>query len=463
MKRWAFVLLLTAALGFSAYRAAEGTTLTYQGPLPPPTSGYGSWGPHPVSAPMTFTLTAAGYTNTVALYPPADQTSPAPTLFFAPGWNVPCEGYETLLQFIASQGYVAVCDDYHEDNRAIGEQLVAAFVEAADRYPNRIDTTRIGLLGHSAGAGLLPSTTYRLVRGEGWGGSGAFIFSSAPWIDFDITDAMIADFPTEVKMIIQTYEDDQSTDLRTYIDPFESLPIPDDEKDFLTLRTTTVDGYTYAAVHSTIGTGNGYGHLDALDYEGVFRLLAALADYTFTGSEAGKTVALGNGVAAQIEMAGLRDLISTDDPRPIPGATYDYPCDIDDNPRREHCDDYDDELPAPILVAPVKHQVLIEEVSPRFVWEPSPTAEDYYLQVRPMLPNGEPDWTVSYGENLTAAEAGCASGEATCVYTLTASLPWGPYVWWGLPSNATHNGVWSRRGYFVLVARRLYLPLVTRH
>ncbi len=435
--------------------------MAYQGPLPPPDSGYGAWGEHPVSASESFTMESRGYVNTVTLYFPADQSGPAPTLFFAPGWNVPCEGYGELLRFIASRGYVAVCDDYHEDSGEIGPQLVETFIEAAARYDARIDTGRIGLLGHSSGGGLLPSTTYRLMREEGWGNGGAFIFSSAPWIDFEMTDTMIADFPTTVKMIIQTYEEDTSTDLRTYIDPFESLPIPDSEKDFITVRSTTVDGYTYQAVHNLIGTGGGYGGFDLLDYEGVFRLVAALADYTFNGSEAGKAVALGDGIEAQIEMPGLRDLISTDDPRPIPGATCDYPCDIAANPRRAHCDDYDDELPASVLITPVKHIALIGQASPRFVWEASPTAETYFLQVRPMLVNGEPDWGTSYGESVSASDVGCADGTSTCTYTLTTALPDGPYIWWTLPGNATHGGVWSRRGYFLLLSRRLFLPVVT--
>ncbi len=436
--------------------SVAGASLAYQGPLPPPTSGYGAWGAHEVAAPLTFDFQSQGYTNTLTLYFPADQYEAAPTIFFAPGWNVPCEGYGELLRFLASKGYVAVCDDYHEDCGAIGAQLRESFIEAARRYPDRIRTDRVGLMGHSAGAGLLPSVAYTLIRSEGWGDEGFFIFSSAPWIDFDMTDAMAADFPTQVKLIVQTYEEDTTTDLRTYIQAFEPLPIPDTEKEYLTLRTTVVGDYTYLADHRVIGTDR----FDALDYEGVFRLVEALADYTFNGSEAGKAVALGDGIEAQIEMEGLRDLISTDDPRPVPGLATDYPCDIEDNPRRDHCDDYDDELPASVLVEPVKHVLLLDVSRPTFRWEPSPTATDYYLQVRPLLASGEPDWTTSYGENVTADEVGCADGAALCVHTLTSALPAGRYVWWILPSNATQGGVWSRRGYFSLPTDFLFLPLV---
>ncbi len=68
-----------------------------------------------------------------------------------------------------------------------------------------------------------------------------------------------------------------------------------------------------------------------------------------------------------------------------------------------------------------------------------------------MLDSENPDWSISYGENITAAEAGCANGETECVTTGTTRLPFGRYVWWILPENDTQSGVWSRRGYFSVV------------
>jgi predicted secreted protein len=435
----------------------------YQGPIPPIPEGYGKWGDHPVAPPETFQMVSNTFTNTVTLYYPSDQTTPAPTLFFAVGWGVSCEAYAEFLRFFASKGYTAVCDDYGEDVSEIGPQLNELFLEAASRYPNRIDTSQFGLAGHSSGAGLLPSIGYNLIVNHGWGGTdgqNAFIFSAAPWFDFDITDPMLANYPTGVKFILHTYEDDTSTDLRTYIDQFESLTrIPDTEKEYIILRTSSVSGYSYATNHGLIATGgDGYGVFDAMDDYGVFRLADALADYTFNGSAAGKLVALGDGIEQQIEMGELRDLVSTDDPRPIPGASYDYDCDVDYNPRRTYCDDFDNELPASVLLAPTK-QIVQADDSPMFSWEPSPTATDYFLQLRPMLPNGDPDWAVSYGESVTAVSANCADGISNCVYTINVSLPSGSYVWWILPSNATTGGVWSRRGYFQK-GWQLFLPAI---
>jgi len=428
--------------------SAESPSRAHEGPIPPITNGFGTWGSFTMATPESFQIQSQGYTNTVTIYYPEGQTEPAPTIFFATGWNVSCDDYDQLFHFLVSKGYVAVCDDYGEDSGVIGAQLNDSFSEAVTRYPGRIDTSKIGLCGHSSGAGLLSSLSYDFVRTKGWGGpdgENLFIFSSAPWFDFDITDFMLSDFPSGIKLILQTYEDDSTTDLRIYIDQFESIPVPDTEKDYITLRSVNVSGYDYEATHSTLATGDGYGVFNALDDYGVFRLIDALAVYTFTGDAAAKNVALGDGSTDQIEMNLLGDLISTDDPRPVPGETYDYPCDDPGNPRQSHCGDYDSELPASILVSPVKY-TFISTSNPEFIWEQSPTATDYFIQIRPLLPDGQPDLTTSYGENVTSAC--CPGSNQNCSYTLPTNLPDDSYVWWILPGNDTLNGVWSRPGYF---------------
>ncbi len=445
--------LFLMALGWTASPMAA----THLGPVAPPSSGYGSWGSHAVASPTVFSFTTQGYDNQISIYHPKTVPAPAASIFFAPGWNVSCEGYGELLRFLASKGYIAVCDDYVENAGLIGAQLKDAFVAAAARYPALIDTGRIGLMGHSSGAGLLTSVAYDLVRNRGWGSNGAFIFSSAPWIDFDISDAMLADYPHDIKLIVHTYEDDLSTDLRTYIQQFESLPIPDAEKEYITLRSASINGYDYSADHAVPGTGDGYGVFDAMDDYGVFRIVEALADYTFNGNMEGWRQSLGNGIAAQIEMGELRDLVSTDDPRPIPGISYEYPCYTPDNPRRSRCADYDQELPASVLQQPVKQQ-RINPLSPLFVWEPVATAESYLLQIRPLLANGEPDWNTSYGvPSITAVGAGCDNPGELCRFVLPENLPWEQnLVWWIKASSARREGVWSRRGYFFTEGQVLF-------
>ncbi len=459
----AFLVFAMLLMPAAALLAAPVAPQAWQGPIAPIDTGYGQWGAHGVSPATTFSFVSQGYTNTVTLYFPGDQTAAAPSFFFAPGWDVPCEGYGELLRFMASKGYVSVCDDYHEDSGAIGNQLYESFKEAASRYPTKIDISKVGFSGHSAGAGLLTSVGYRLSVGDGWGARGKFIFSSAPWIDFDLTDTMLANYPTDMKLIMQMNEDDTGTDLRTSIDQFENnTRIPDSEKDYIILRPASISGYNYLANHAVIGTGDGYGVYDAMDSYGIFRLMDALADYTFTGNPRAKAIALEQNYDAdrQSEMGDLPDLISTDDPRPIPGLTSAYPCDIADNPRSAHCHDFDGELPAAVPVWP-KRQALISQAAPTFTWEAIPTAVRYDLQIRPMLPSGEPDWGTSYGESdITAAAAGCDASNL-CSYTLGSNLPLGDYVWWVMGYDAAAGGtesVWTRRNFFTRVANATYFP-----
>jgi hypothetical protein len=462
-------LLALALIPTLSYGASNHAPLAYQGPIPTIDTGYGSWGVSGVSEPASFEIESHGYTNTITLYFPGDQVAAAPPIFFATGWSVSCESYGELLRFLASKGYVSVCDHPGQNDGVIGGQLYDSFKEAVSRYPTLIDVSKFGLIGHSSGAGLLPSVGYKLAVNDGWGVQGKFIFSSAPWIDFDITDEMLANYPTDMKFILQTYEDDEGTDLRTYIDQFESQSrIPDSEKDYVTLRPATIDGYNYLANHAAITTGgDGYGVYDAMDVYGIFRLIDALADYAFTGNATAKSIALEENYNSdrQSEMGDLPDLISTDDPRPIPGQASSYPCDISANPRREHCDEYDNELPAAVPLSPIRRPMLGQK-SPTFRWEAVPTAITYFLQVRPMLDSGEPDWDTSYREDVTATAASCDEEGQECVYTLPSSLLNDNYVWWikGYDVNGKES-VWTRRAFFEVVANTfvtntLYLPVI---
>jgi len=106
-----FLALLPFLLIPSNLLAAPAAPRAWQGPIPPIDTGYGQWGSHGVSAATTFTFESQGHDNDLTLYFPDDQTAAAPGFFFAPGWQISCEGYGELLRFMASKGYVAVCDD----------------------------------------------------------------------------------------------------------------------------------------------------------------------------------------------------------------------------------------------------------------------------------------------------------------------------------------------------------------
>jgi len=303
------------------------------------TSGYGSWGNNAVIQEAEIDdVTNDGIIN---FYHPDVAVTQLPAVFFISGWGRPAASYEKIFHFIASQGY-SVVSIYNRNPGNIVESyqysLNMMLTTAQTHYPNWIDTSKIGLMGHSYGAG---STIWlgKNVFGDtyNWGQNGRFIFMSAPWYSLLMTETELTNYPTNVKMLIEISNDDVRTDQYTWNTDerairavYELINIPNSEKDLVRIYSDpttyqydsdndgTTETYSYEADHyvSYTGTTNaaGYQPWDALDVYAINRLSHAMIDYVFEGNMAGKNVALGNGSAAQIDMNFLTDLEVTDTP-----------------------------------------------------------------------------------------------------------------------------------------------------
>jgi hypothetical protein len=225
------------------------------------------------------------------------------------------------------------------------QTLWEGFLQAAASYRNLIDTSRVGFMGHSFGGGASIDLAYRAFTEKGWGINGRFLFTMAPWYSFNwgsplTTQQQLQSFPANTKMISQVYDEDVTNDHRLAIDIYRNINIANEEKDYIYFKSSTIAGYTYLTDHVMPNTRSAY---DALDYYGVYRLLDALADYSFNGSANGKNVALGNGSAAQVTMPGyngqvMAPLEVTDAPTPrYPQSRYQFPCSSSTNPRVGYC------------------------------------------------------------------------------------------------------------------------------
>ena len=329
----------------------------YEGPIPPITNGYGAFGNQVVSV-INFDnpQNTSSFENDVSIFYPSGTATPKPTLLFSHGYlATDTTFFAPLLNFIASKGFVAVyvpqtafgvCENY--------PILLEGFKKAARDYSNIIDTTRIGIMGHSFGAGAIPWLGKKLMMELNWGMNARFLFSMAPWYAHLITQEDLESFPSDCALMMQVYEEDNINDHRMAMDIFNNINIPTSEKDFIIVKTNQVGSYTYSAGHSVptqeavqdIGTNVRY---DAHDYYVVFRLLDAMMDYKFNANETAKNTALGNGSSAQINMGSmLSDLISTDNPLPFLAEDFfANPCNNTDmlacplvatNPRYEYCD-----------------------------------------------------------------------------------------------------------------------------
>jgi predicted dienelactone hydrolase len=123
----------------------------YTGPIPKPTSGYGSDGSYTVAS-QSF-ANPNFPTENIVIYYPLEITSKVPTIFYSHGFggNDP-DNIKGLLNFVAKKGYAIVFVPYQTIGVTVPERysiLLNWFIKAARDYPNIIDTAKVGVMGHS--------------------------------------------------------------------------------------------------------------------------------------------------------------------------------------------------------------------------------------------------------------------------------------------------------------------------
>ena len=290
MEKSLSAVLLTLSLSFISQA---------QSPFQPIQSGYGANG--------TFAVTDEKFpsplydSENVHVFRPAGARSPSPVIFFAPGFanNDPKE-YEPLINHVVSRGCALVYAPFQIVSGDVTlhkkryDTIFAGFEEAVKRYGSSFDLARVGYVGHSYGAAAILSLSFRGLE-LGWGKDGLFLFMMAPWYYYEMSLSQFVNFPQHAKVIVQVYEQDGVCDHRIGKEIFERVNLPASEKDFVMLLREERLGYKLEADH---GTPSGSGQ-DAHDFYGIYRLMDALSDYAFTGSEEGKRIALGGGSAEQ--------------------------------------------------------------------------------------------------------------------------------------------------------------------
>lgn len=304
-----------------------------------PTSGYGSDGPYTVAS-ESFNNDHYNGEN-IVIYHPQEITTSVPTIFYSHGYGGNNPIYiKGLTDFVAKKGYALVFVPYQTLGVTVPDRyinLLDGFRKAARDYPNIIDTTRAAFMGHSFGGGASFGNAFKCFTENNWGSNGRFMYVSAQWYSYNISQNDLQNFPTDVKLVTEIYESDSTNDHRLAADIFRNISISNTEKDFLILQRDTVGGYVYPADHNTPNTAIA---LNAHDYYGIYRILDALADYTWNGNMAAKDVCLGNGSVTQITLpAGLKPMIQTDAPyitRPM--SSYQFPCDSTINLRIGYCE-----------------------------------------------------------------------------------------------------------------------------
>lgn len=341
------LLVLLSLLVAAPARAA------HSGPIDAPTDGFGAPGPYAVATLSFPSPRFAG--QEVTVYRPDGVAGPRPTWFFCHGFGgYRVTFYDPILRHLASHGWTAVFSPYAVSGTIEEhyDELFSGFAEAAARYPEFIDTRKVGFAGHSFGGGAAPALLLRAFRELGWGQDARCLMPMAPWYSFQLSDQDLADYPAGTQLVMQVYEDDVVNDHRMAIDVFRRLAVPASDKDFLLLRSDEIDGYAYQSGHNVPARGAD----DAVFERGVLRIIAALSASTFSGDPAGRSIALAGGAPAQRDMGSdasgraLRPMMVSDDPLPrFAEQRFAYPFSHVGNPRRASPPPEPSEAPAHLV------------------------------------------------------------------------------------------------------------------
>jgi 4-amino-4-deoxy-L-arabinose transferase-like glycosyltransferase len=296
-----------AGLGCDAPAPRKGVADACREALAPLDAGFGARGPHAVTRERLDD--PARPELPVWLYLPEPAGAPVPVVLFAHAWDTgDPELYRGLLEHVASRGYAVVFPQYpagESPHAPRYEILWQGLLAAAEQRGERLDLSRLGVVGHSYGAGAAPWLLLRARRERGWGERGAFLHLLAPWYPLALSAEELAGYPADVKVLIQVFEGDTATDPRIAIDLFRALGV--DEKDYLRVPALARGECRLPAPH-TVPQSRGLAAADdALDERALFRLFDALAAYSFAGDAAGRAVALGRGAPEQVGMGSWRD------------------------------------------------------------------------------------------------------------------------------------------------------------
>ncbi len=263
--------------------------------------------------------------RTSAYYPADISTMDhnTPVLFFISGWSntTTAVRYDMLFRFIASRGYTVIYTQQGAvTNASHAIEGFTNFLNSANTTVQNsilpyLDTTKIGVLGHSAGGGIT-LTALKHFSDLGYGENGRLVMMYDPWYAFEMNAAAIQNLPTNTNVILQQYgvrgnNDANGTDARIPLTLYSLLTsIPNSHKDYQVYNEGGNIDHTYP-----YGTGTNYS-----EKQGILKPLDALMYFTFENNqnENARNAALENGSDNPYDNGnGIQEVL----------PNYTYPCD----------------------------------------------------------------------------------------------------------------------------------------
>ena len=271
-------------------------------------------------------VSAYSQDDRAVVYHPSDWSRKTPVIFFAPGWhNTTHTSYETLLTFVASHGYSVI---YVPDEGSYSSQL-QKFKDIVAEFSNHLDTSKIGVLGHSSGGGF--AFWVLDYMSEIYGENGRFLMVFDPYFAYGMSSDSMKVLPSNTNLVILQFGKDggyhtgNNTDPRIPLSEYALLEsIPNDQKDY--------------QVYVEENANHGYvsGNKSYTQMQGALRPLDALMAYTFKHEASAHDVALEVGSDYPLR-DGLQELRPSDD--------YQYACDNQyANPEIDYCHEYEGKL-----------------------------------------------------------------------------------------------------------------------
>jgi hypothetical protein len=144
---------------------------------------------------------------------------------------------------------------------AVRDGMVAAVATTP-----RIDTSRMGIWGHSFGGGMVPYLVQQ-VAARGWASASLWmsIVAQADTLLVTKPGTRTITVPAWTRSMTVSMEDDEDADNRLGIDVFESLNLPYPQKVYVRLNSDAHGQPPIVAEHTAAAGGGGTG-VDAVDY-----------------------------------------------------------------------------------------------------------------------------------------------------------------------------------------------------
>jgi hypothetical protein len=156
------------------------------------------------------------------------------------------EVYQGLIDHLVGNGFVVVFPGYPVEYGPPHQyQVVDTGFELGVAASGRVDTSRVGVVGHSFGGGMTPWLVRR-IDARGWGSDALWAVAMAPHYVLEVGTGPI-DLPARTHLAVVNYDEDVVVDARIGIDLYRSATLDPAQKVHVMVHTDrTVDPPLFA-------------------------------------------------------------------------------------------------------------------------------------------------------------------------------------------------------------------------